>query len=332
MPRAMKLLPSRFGVRAPRAAVLTMVIGALAAVVAGVVLGSRPSFGAASGSDGPGGTVSVGASTGGSSGPTAGEPAGQGGSGGGNGSGASPWTCTYTKLVLNDEGGIAPGGPTPGSWYSVTCNDGLTGATVTQTEWIPNQTAPATPATPAVDPRALALQAEQSLELPSPTLHSNPSRASVVNLPTWLWVDGAIWHSYSVTASAGPVSATAVATPVSVTWTLGDGAVVSCGGPGAPFDPGKLATQQTTSCAHTYRISSAGQPAADGDSGGGSFVVVATVSWSIGWSAQGAPGGGSLPALSTSSSTRLRVEQVESIFTDGFAANPSPRLSPGSTL
>ncbi len=251
----------------------------------------------------------MGASTGGSSGPASGGP---GSAGVGTGGSTGTWTCTYMKLVLNDEGGIAPGGPTPGSWYSVTCNNGSTGATVTQTEWIPDQTSPATP---AVDPRALALEAERTLDLPSPVIHMNPSGSSVVNLPTWLWIDGAMWHPYSVTASAGPVSATAVAAPMSVTWTMGDGTVVSCG-PGVPFDSSRPASLQTTSCAHIYRHSSAAQPARDGRPDHGAFTVSARISWSVQWTAQGASGGGSLPMLTTSSSTSLRVEQVESIFTN----------------
>jgi hypothetical protein len=192
---------------------------------------------------------------------------------------------------------------------------------VVQTEWIADQTAP-NPVTPTVDARALALQAEQSLQLPSPVVHFNPPGSSVVNLPTWLWIEGAMWHAYSVTASAGPVSATAVATPVSVTWTMGDGTTPdSCVGPGVPFDTSKPAAQQTTSCSHVYRISSASQPATDGDTNDNAFVVVATISWSVYWTAQGAAGGGALPALTTSSTARLRVEQVESLFTNEFAAN-----------
>jgi len=59
---------------------------------------------AASGGDGPGGTVSVGAGSGSSSGGSPGVP-GSGGQGGG----ASPWTCTYTLLTLNNQS-QAPGG------------------------------------------------------------------------------------------------------------------------------------------------------------------------------------------------------------------------------
>ncbi len=303
------------------------VLAPLAGMIAVLLVNGPTSFAAVLGNDGPGGTVTVGASTGGSSGPVAGGP-GLAAAAGGTGSGSDPWTCTSVELVLNNEGGIAPGGPTPGAWYSVTCSNGATGSSVTQTEWITGQTAPAAP---AVDPRALALDAERSLELPSPTMYFNPSGSSVVNLPTWLWIDGAIWHSYTVTATAGTVTATAVATPMSVTWTMGDGIVVSCGR-GVPFDPIKSASRQTTSCDHVYRISSLGQPSPDGNPDDGAFTVSATVSWSVQWTAQGAPGGGSLPALTTSSQTRLRVEQVQSVFTESFVADSGHPLAPGRAL
>ena len=233
------------------------------------------------------------------------------------GEGSSPWQCIYTELVLNDEGGFAPGGPTPGSWYSVTCTDLETGATLTQTEWIPDASAPSTP---AVSPYAVALEAENSLRLPSPTGYTNPSVVSVVNLPTWLWIDAGLWHSYSVTATVGTVSATAVATPTTVTWSTGDGGSTNCDGPGTVYDSAESSPQQSTYCSHTYTVSSAGQPSASDDSDDGTFTVRATIDWSVSWSAQGDTGGGSLPPLSTSSSTNIRVEQVESVNTDGASA------------
>jgi hypothetical protein len=268
----------------------------------------------AGGNEGPGGTVTVGASDGGSSngafpGSTAGDQ-GNGPNGGASGPGTNPWVCTYTQLVLNDIGGFAPGGPTPGSWYTVTCANRLTGANVTQTEWIPDQSAAGPP---PVDPHTLALQAENSLQLPAPTTHLNPSGASIVNLPTWLWIDAAIWHPQSVSASAGPVSATAVATPVSVSWSMGDGGGLTCDGPGTPFLPAQPTSGQSTGCAYTYARTSAGQPSSDGNPDDGAFDVTATVTWSVSWTAQGATGGGALPTLFTSTSTPVRVEQVESI-------------------
>ncbi len=291
-----------------RSSVRALVV--LTVVAAGALATPTVAFAAAAGGDRPGGTVTVGASTGGSTGGGQGEARG---SNGGRGGSASPWQCIYTELLLNDEGKIAPGGPTPGSWYSVTCTDRVTGASTTQTEWIPDR---AVGATPAVDPFALALQAEKSLRLPSPVAHLNPPEASIVNLPTWMWIDAGLWHPYVVTAAVGSVSATAVATPVAVIWSTGDGGITTCTGPGTPFDPVIAPAQSSTGCSHTYTVSSAGQPSADHDSNDGAFTVSTTIDWSVSWSARGAVGGGTLPALTTSSSRSVRVEQVESVNSD----------------
>jgi hypothetical protein len=294
----------RVAARAARAARALLAAGATAAVLASVLV-PVSAFGAASGGEG-GGTITVGAGDGGSSG---GDPGSSAGGDGASGPGAIPWQCTYEKLVLNDDGGSV-GGPTPGSWYSVTCVDTQTGASTTDTEWIPDQS---TTTSPPVDPRSVALEAENSLRLPAPVSHLNPASASVVNLPTWLWVDAGIWHSYSVSASVGSVSATAVATPHSVEWSMGDGGAVVCDGPGTPFDPYIASSEQSTGCSYTYARSSAGQPSPDGSPDDAIFEVRATVNWSVSWSAQGAAGGGELPSLTTSTSTAERVVQVESI-------------------
>ena len=293
-------------------------------VVVATVVNPSPAFGAASGSDNGNGTVTVGVSDSGSATGTGGTSTGGGGSSGGT----SGWTCTSTSLLLNDEGGFAPGGPTPGGWYSITCVNGSTGANTTQTVWITSQ-APAT--TPGVDPRTVALQAEDSLRLPSPTLHFNPAASSVVNLPTWLWVDPSIWHPHSVTASAGAVSATAVATPVAVTWRMGDGGAVTCAGPGRAFDLFLPARMQDTACLYAYRTSSLGQPFTDGNPDTAAYLVRATITWTVSWSAAGAPGQGTLPSLATSAVTPVRVVQVESVDTgpSGLFGSASPRSAEG---
>jgi hypothetical protein len=286
------------------------VTGAALVVVGSVALAAAvhgTAYAGASGGDNGGGTVSVGATGGGSSPGSGG--GGSGGSTGGSGGGTSPWVCTYTEENLNGAG-IAPGGPTPGNWYSVACYNRSTGQDTLQMQWIPDQS---TATGPTIDPYSVALQAENSIQLPRPTLRFNPSGSAVVNLATWLWIDAGIWHPYSVSASVGTVSATAVATPVSVTWTMGDGGSVSCHGPGTAYNLAEPSSLQAPSCWYTYAISSAGQPAPDGNPNDGAFEVTATVTWSVSWTAVGAAGGGALPTLFTSTTTPERVEQVESV-------------------
>jgi len=263
--------------------------------------------------EGPGpGTVSVSASGGSSLGGGTGGPGGVS-AGSGRGASGGSTVCTSMPLVLNDQGGFAPGGPTPGGWYSVTCTNSATGAQLTQTVWIAGQVAAPQP---SADPYAVALDAERNMTLPKPAVFTDPSGTAVVNLPTWLWVDGSIWHPMAVTASVGAVSATAVATPVSVAWSMGDGHSLTCAGPGTPFPSGASTPAATSDCSYTYPESSAGQPSPDGRADDGSFAVVAAVTWRVTWASIGTPGGGTLPTLVTSTASRLRVEQIESVNTD----------------
>ncbi len=265
-----------------------------------------------------GGTVSVGVSTGGTTG-------GAGGSNGSpvstgptapTGSGGFPTPaapiCTSTILTLNNQLGPPPGVTTPGNWYSITCTD-ASGISTSQTLWVSSGAPAPAPAAPAVDPRSVALQAERSLSLPPPSLNFSPSTAAVVNLPTWLWIDPSIWHTYAVSATVGAVTATATATPVSVTWDMGDGGSDTCTGPGVAYQVAVPSSAQGTDCSYTYRTTSVGQPSPDGDPDHGAFTVTADVAWQVSWTAQGATGGGELPGLTTTARVPLRVIQVESV-------------------
>ena len=263
-----------------------------------------------------GGVVTVGASnsgsSGGSSGSSGSSTSGSGSGGSSGSSGGDAPICTTTPLTLNDAVGPPPGATTPGGWYSIIC-EYSSGATTTVNIWISSASPTPTATTPAVNPITVAEQAEDSLRLPDPTLYSNPAGTAVVNLPTWLWINGSIWHSYSVSATVGSVTATATADPESVIWTTGDGSSITCNGPGTAYQPALTSPEQSTTCSHTYTESSAGEPSVDGDPDQGAFPVSATVDWSVSWTSEGAPGGGSLPKITTSSHSSIRVMQVESV-------------------
>jgi hypothetical protein len=275
-----------------------------------VVLGSVPADAAEVSSTETGGTISVGASTTVSS-PSAPSASSTGDTPPSGSPAAFVPVCTTDVLTLNNAVGPPPGVTTPGSWYSILCTN-AGGGTTTTNLWISNAPG-APPAAPAVDPYAVALQAEDSLNLPSPTIEFNPPNNAVVNLPTWLWVDAALWHPYVVSATVGAVTATATATPISVTWNLGDGGSLECAGPGTAYRTDLPSSAQQTSCSYVYQMTSLGQPSPDGNPNDGAFRISATVAWQVVWTAQGAPGGGNLPALTTNSAANLRVEQVESV-------------------
>jgi hypothetical protein len=107
--------------------------------------------------------------------------------------------------------------------------------------------------------------------------------------------------------------ATAVAHPVGITWSTGDGQTLTCGGPGTAYDPALPSAWQATYCSHTFARTSIGQPTPDGDPDHGQFAVGATVEWVVTWTAVGAAGGGPLPTLYTSAAVPLRVVQIESL-------------------
>lgn len=236
---------------------------------------------------------------------------GGGSSFGGGGGGGTTDPCVFEPAPVQLAKALGPGGPMPGEWYITLCPDESVRLGQGTLSWVTD--APGGPAPTQTPPADVALEAAASMTLPAPLVGTDPAGSTVVNLPTWLWVDPSTWRPQSVSASAGGVTATATATPVSVTFRTGDGAVVTCDGPGTPYVPGRPADQQSTTCAHTYTTSSLGQPSPDGNPDDGVFVVSATVTWAVSWVSVGAPGGGSLPPLETSSSIELRVEQIESV-------------------
>jgi hypothetical protein len=217
-----------------------------------------------------------------------------------SGGGASK--CHYELLTGTDSNaadvlfGPAPGAD--GAWYRKFCDTG-NGQSIATVVWLAN---------PPVDPLALAQQALQRTPIPPPAVHLNPpdGEDQVVNLPTWLWIDPDQWQPVSATASAGAVTVTAVAAPHSVEWDMGNGEVVTCSGPGTPYDTSKPSSAQTTDCSYTYRKSSASSP-------GGAFTVRVTVTWDVNWSAVGVAGGGNLGAADQSTSFRLRVAEIQAV-------------------
>lgn len=231
-----------------------------------------------------------------------------GGSGGGD-SGGRP--CTYqqanvpgdpsTELVITPDMTPPPG--TKGTWYFYQCQDPQAPFGVrTGTTFVPA-------GQPAVPPVVLAQEASKFVPAPPPGIELNPPVGSdhLVQLESWMWVDPATWGRRSATAAVPNESATVVATPLSVTWSMGDGSTVVCRGPGVPYDTTRPPDGQHTNCSHTYRRSSAGQP-------GERYTVSATITWALSWTATGAVAtSGTLPALLRTSTTTIRVAEAQAI-------------------
>lgn len=192
-----------------------------------------------------------------------------------------------------------------GAWYVYRCSgQGSRDALFRAPVWIADGQAPG--AAPLPSPQQLAEQARSQLRLPSPVIASNPAGTQLVRLPTWLWLDRAMWQPHSATAAVPAVSITATATPTSVSWSTGDGTTVTCAGPGTPFPIGGAAQAASPDCGHTYQRSSAGSPSER-------FPITATVSWRVTWAGAGATG--AFPDLTTAAAASLRVAEAQALGT-----------------
>jgi hypothetical protein len=193
-----------------------------------------------------------------------------------------------------------------GAWYVWKCStagvaDGLYRAPV----WIPDGQQPGAAQLPS--PAELGAMARKQLRLPRPTIAANPAGEQLVNLPTWLWLSSG-WSPVSATAAVPGVSVTAVATPTSVSWSMGDGATVTCTGAGTAFRPGTDPKAPSPDCGHTYRTSSANQA-------GQAFPVTATVHWTVTWA--GAGQGGTFPDMTATSNAAFRVAESQALNNNG---------------
>ncbi|MBS2966538.1 hypothetical protein KGA66_26095 [Actinocrinis puniceicyclus] len=191
----------------------------------------------------------------------------------------------------------------PGHWVLETCVTTMGANLILPVPmWVPAGKAP------LPDPRALASQAVSKLTMPRPEIESSPGAGvpQTVELPTWVWLPQKQWAPLSATASVPGEFVTATATPVSVTWSWGDGTSTVCHGPGAPYvkgvsDPGSASPD----CGHTYHLTSANAPNQQ-------FPVTATLTWAVSWSGGGQSG--TFPDLTTTASAHWTVRQIESLI------------------
>ena len=207
--------------------------------------------------------------------------------------------CRYLSFGSGDPPSDATGS---GAWYQRTCRtpSGVAGEVV----WLPDPEAPGS--------ASLGRLAASRLVLPRPVVRSSPPAPGplLVGLATWLWVEPVWWGlARSASVSVPGLVVTAVATPERVEWSMGDGEVVSCEGPGTPYRAGDGDPRRgSPDCGHTYARGSASRP-------GGVFEVSATVTWRVVWSGGGASGVAG-PLLSSSVSP-VRVVQVRTVNSGG---------------
>lgn len=232
----------------------------------------------------------------------------------GGGSGGGGMRCTYEELAFSapmyelpyGEDGAEEGvygTSSTGRWATRTCFNEL-GQEVSSTV-VPLGDGGG--GTVVVDPRVLLEEALARLQIPDPSLAANPpvGSESLVQVPTWLWLDGDYWQARSATASAGGASATVTAEPVAADWSMGDGTVVACDGPGEPWSA-SLPPSASSPCSHTYLTSSSAQP-------GDAYDVTVTVTWSVSWTSSVPGVGGDLDDQTRAASVRMPVAEIQAL-------------------
>lgn len=186
------------------------------------------------------------------------------------------WECHYF-LVGGDDGGFEPTPlfsqgpitPAPQDPVALQCVDENGDQAFLQIFVFD----PANPLGPLDVPARAADEAIKLLVIDPPTVRLSPPVGvpQLVGVPTWLWVDDP-WVPRQASAMLGGVTATVTATPMSVTWDLGDGSTVTCPGPGTAYDPSRSPGDQHSDCASTFQRR-------------GSHAVTATVTYATGWTA-----------------------------------------------
>jgi hypothetical protein len=215
-----------------------------------------------------------------------------------------PSACTYTA----DPTYVPPAGTDThagqkGAWYVLSCPDALKGGlgftSTNSVVWLTNPP-PATATAPSA--QQLAALAAAELKLSTPVIGSSPVAGGpeLVGVPMWVWASSSSWSAKSATASAAGLSVTATATPVSATWSFGDGATITCDGPGTVYSPADGADSSSPTCGHTYtRV--------------GAFTLTATVTWKVTWAGAGATG--VFNGMTTTASEPVTVEQSNAVVT-----------------
>ncbi len=153
------------------------------------------------------------------------------------------------------------------------------------------------PGVAVLSPADLAVRARNELALLYPEPRTSPaiSLSQIPGIDTWMWVDAALWEPIVATAGIPGLSVSATATPQTMTWDMGDGTVVTCDGPGTPYDDSRPEADQSTDCSHVYQSR-------------GAYTATATITWSISWSSSDGDGG---ELADASRSTQFAMTVIE---------------------
>ncbi|WP_371666381.1 ATP/GTP-binding protein [Streptomyces sp. NBC_00289] len=153
----------------------------------------------------------------------------------------------------------------------------------------------------AVDPEVLAREAVKKMRLLGPDIASPRAAGKyTVGVPMWMWVSrsATTYGPQSASASAGAVTVTATAEVSQIVWEMGDGATVTCHGPGTVYRASAGMAESPT-CGHVYSKTSA-------TASGGEYRLTATSTWTINWTVT-AGGGGQTGQLTQTQQSQMQV-------------------------
>lgn len=181
--------------------------------------------------------------------------------------------------------------------------------------WVP-QGSPV-PAEANLSAETLAGLAYGRLRVPDTTASVSPQARQTVNLPTWVWLDNAVFKAYSVTASLPAVglSATTTARPVGLRivpgtphaklFPQGGRCVFSNGKAGVPYTKG---AKGDPPCGLMYRRASTAGP----------YKFAVTVTWRVSWTGSDGTGdelGDDVPV--SGPVQNMTVQEIQAIVTRG---------------
>ena len=159
-----------------------------------------------------------------------------------------------------------------------------------------------------MDGATLARAAWNAIKLPAPTVETNPKvgsqGATLVGMDTWVWATGSTPKTVTATATAGPTTATVTASSAGLQLSAPDGKA-SCQGFGVAWHSGM--PEGSSPCTISFNRSSAHL--------GGTTPLTVSVAYSVTYT--GSDGAnGTLPAITTTSTTNLPVAEVQTLTTN----------------
>ncbi|MFF8230498.1 hypothetical protein [Streptomyces caelestis] len=181
--------------------------------------------------------------------------------------------------------------------------------------WVENGETPPPRYEEAITPEILAALAYQRMELPDTEVTLAPEATTKVNLPTWAWLDKAVFDEVQATAALNVpgfnIQATTTAKPVSLKLEPGtkDAVTYPASGEctinaddsiGEPYAKGKA--DQDPPCGVKYLRSS----------GDGTYKLRATITWEISWTGTGGAGG-DLPNGTFGNDQDVTVQEIQSV-------------------